>query len=219
MNYISMKQHTTTYTQKGFSLIETLIGISIFLIVFIGFSEVSRKSLENIDVTKRKITAQYLAEEGVEYVKQIQKSYILQGKKKQDFLQEFVQPRCAIGCDFYISNPHSENNPAIDDSGLFITEGAPIGTIGVAIFTGNPNAPIPQLSVFKFGALALSNVYDTAKVSSPYARLVTIQDIPGQDPNRSQALKVVSTVYIQPLGSTTQIPTAVAEEIIHFDFP
>lgn len=218
MKHISIKQHTI-YEHSGFSLIETLIGISIFLIVFVGFSEVSRKSLENIDVTKRKITAQYLAEEGVEYVKQIQKSYLLQGKSRQDFLQEFVQPRCNIGCDFYISNPHSENNPAIDDSGVFITEGAPIGNIGVAIFTGNPNAPIPQLSLFKFGALALSNVYDTSKTLSPYSRLVTIQDLPGQDLNVSQGLKIVSTVYIQPLGSTTQIPTAVAEEIIHFDFP
>lgn len=204
---------------QGFSLIETLIGISIFLIVFVAFSEVSRRSLENIDVTKRKITAQYLAEEGVEYVKQIQKSYVLKGKRKSEFIAEFVTPQCNIGCDFYVSNPHSELNSAIDESGLFISQGAPVGTIGVAIFTGNPNAPIPRLSQFKFGALALSNVYSTEKTLSPYARLVTIQDIPGQDPNLSQALKVVSTVYIQPLGSTTQIPAVVAEEIIHFDLP
>lgn len=212
--------NTVNTYNKGFSLIETLIGISIFLIVFVAFSEVSRRSLENIDVTKRKITAQYLAEEGVEYVKQVQKSYILQGKRKPEFISEFVQTQCFVACDFYISNSHSENNPSIDDSGQFISQGnAPAGTIGVAIFTGNPNGTIPRLSQFKFGAHALSNVYGSEKTLSPYARLVTIQDIPGQDPNLSQAMKVVSTVYIQPLGSTTQIPAVVAEEIIHFDLP
>lgn len=57
--------------KKGFTLIETLVAISILLIAVVGPLTISASSLQSSLNVRNQITASYLAEEGIEYVRNI----------------------------------------------------------------------------------------------------------------------------------------------------
>jgi prepilin-type N-terminal cleavage/methylation domain-containing protein len=92
--------HIKNSYSKGFTLIETLVGLFIFVLAFTALSQVSGGSLQDISLTKRKLTAQYLAEEGVEYVKYLQKSVIFNSDPTFDF-NNLVNDCISGGCNLY----------------------------------------------------------------------------------------------------------------------
>jgi prepilin-type N-terminal cleavage/methylation domain-containing protein len=214
--------------RQGFTLIEMLIGISIFLTAFLAFSSVSYKSLENIQVTKRKIVAEYLAEEGIEYVKNFQKSYILQGRGKLDFLYDFTDNDdsfCKYGCDFYMGNKTSQDiSGYLEDGGLFHTPafslGASVGVIGVATYSDEGS--LPKLYENKYGTKSLQYIYgESATRPSEYARLITVEDVPNPDPDLSEAILVTSRVWVNNKTYSdmySETPIVTLKQIIHFNF-
>ena len=56
---------------------ETLVAISIFTISILGMLSVLASSISNTSYAKQKITAEYLAQEGIEYVRNIRDNYVL----------------------------------------------------------------------------------------------------------------------------------------------
>lgn len=53
----------------AFTLVETLVAISIFTVSILGLMLVLASGISNINYAKNKITASYLAQEGIEYVR------------------------------------------------------------------------------------------------------------------------------------------------------
>ncbi len=61
----------------GFTLVETLVAISIFTISILGLMAVLASGIANTNYAKRKIIATYLAQEGIEYVRNMRDTYAL----------------------------------------------------------------------------------------------------------------------------------------------
>lgn len=62
---------------KAFTLVETLVAISIFTVSLLGIMSVLASSIANINYAKRKMVATYLAQEGIEYVRNMRDTYVL----------------------------------------------------------------------------------------------------------------------------------------------
>ncbi len=65
-------QHNTT--SGGFTLIETLIALSIFTTSLLGLMVVSSQGISGTNYARNQLMASYLAEEGIEYVRAIRDS-------------------------------------------------------------------------------------------------------------------------------------------------
>ena len=63
--------------ESGFTLIETLIAISIFSISIVTLMTVLSSGISDINYAKKKITATYLAQEGIEYARNQRDNYFL----------------------------------------------------------------------------------------------------------------------------------------------
>ncbi len=218
-------QDDRTKSVSGFTLIETLVGLTVFMIAFVAVSQVSSNSLQDINQTKRRLTAQYLAQEGVEYVKQIQKSFILQGFHKDEFMNQFVNPNCSNGCDFYLGNNTTQGfggGTGIDGANIFVNPpggGALPNEIGIASSTAGSPEDLPKLKYYEFGLIALEGLYSNDLVDSEYSRVVTIRDV-STNPALSQAIEVTSAVYFSSANYSGNVNenSVVLTEIMHFDF-
>jgi len=63
---------------KGFTLIETMIAVTILIMIIIGPLSLATKSIELALVSQNQITAFYLAQEAIEYVKNVRDNNFLQ---------------------------------------------------------------------------------------------------------------------------------------------
>ncbi len=63
--------------KSGFTLVETLVSISIFTMSILGLMSILASSISNTSYVKQKITAEYLAQEGIEYVRNLRDNAVL----------------------------------------------------------------------------------------------------------------------------------------------
>lgn len=61
----------------GFTLVETLVAISIFTLSILALMSVLTQGISNTSYAKQKIIASYLAQEGVEYIRNMRDNYVL----------------------------------------------------------------------------------------------------------------------------------------------
>jgi type II secretory pathway pseudopilin PulG len=73
------KLKTPTQHKKAFTLVETLVAISVLLLAVVAPLTMVSDSIATANVAKDQVTAQYLAQEGVEMVRLIRDSNILNG--------------------------------------------------------------------------------------------------------------------------------------------
>jgi prepilin-type N-terminal cleavage/methylation domain-containing protein len=64
---------------SGFTLVETLVAVSIFSVSILGIMSVLASGISSTSYAKRKIVAAYLAQEGLEYMKNMRDTYMLYG--------------------------------------------------------------------------------------------------------------------------------------------
>jgi prepilin-type N-terminal cleavage/methylation domain-containing protein len=62
---------------KGFTLVETLVAISIFSISILGLLSILAAGVTNTTYDKNKMVASYLAQEGVEYMRNLRDTHVL----------------------------------------------------------------------------------------------------------------------------------------------
>ncbi len=62
---------------KGFTLVESLVAISIFSVSILGLMSVLSDGISNTVYAKDKMIATYLAQEGVEYIRNMRDTYVL----------------------------------------------------------------------------------------------------------------------------------------------
>ncbi|MFA4975272.1 MAG: prepilin-type N-terminal cleavage/methylation domain-containing protein [Candidatus Paceibacterota bacterium] len=95
---------------SGFTLIETLVAISIFTVSIILLMSVLGNGISDINNVKKKILAGYLAQEGIEYIRNMRDTYVLystlgSGKDWDKFKIEFNPCNLGNECGFSTTNP------------------------------------------------------------------------------------------------------------------
>ncbi len=91
----------------GFTLVETLVAISIFTVSVLGLLSILSSGIASTSLIRNKIVASYLAQESVEYVRNIRDSAVLYAATPQEGWDQFynnVVSTCGgNGC--YLSDP------------------------------------------------------------------------------------------------------------------
>lgn len=85
MNKVLFK-NKNNLNQKGFSIIEMIVAVTIIIFAILGPMTIAKKSLASASYAKDQITAYYLAEESIEYARYLRDINNLQ---KRDFLYGF----------------------------------------------------------------------------------------------------------------------------------
>lgn len=173
---------------SGFTLVETLVAISIFTVSILGLLSVLTQGIADTSYAKKKIIADYLAQEGIEYIRNIRDTYVLYDSSGSS----------QTGWNNFNSN-------LTDASACQGLNGCYIGDLSVAAFT-NPSQPMIGIALTACGADCSTMLYDTntgkynytSGTNSSYIRKINIV----QDPLTPNETKIISTVsWTQGSGS------------------
>ena len=74
---------------SGFTLVETLVAIAIFTTSILALMVVLTSGISNINYAKKKMTATYLAQEGIEYVRNMRDTSVLSNSTSQEGWESF----------------------------------------------------------------------------------------------------------------------------------
>ncbi|MEK7127997.1 MAG: hypothetical protein AAB933_00330 [Patescibacteria group bacterium] len=120
--------------RSGFTLVETLIAVSIFTVSILALMSVLASGIANTNYAKRKMIASYLAQEGIEYVRNMRDTYVLYNDDWNKFSNDLNQcnnggdQACGFGavlydikrcnqlndCKLYLENGNYSSTGSID---------------------------------------------------------------------------------------------------------
>lgn len=174
---------------SGFTLVETLVAVSIFTVSVLALMMVLSNSLSNANYAKRKLVATFLAQEGVEYMRNLRDTYVLYEPSpppppNQNRWVNFKGhiSDCNSACYF----DHTE----ID----FFDQSQPIIDMPIVL------CPAQNCSELFYDSLTGEYNYDVAGINSGYIRKIQISDVTGSV--NGDEVKVISTVsYSTPSGT------------------
>lgn len=164
---------STFNSSRGFTLVETLVSLSIFVFAVVGLITITAQGVNNTNYAKSKITAVALSQEGIEIVRNVRDSYLLADGVTG--WTNFTSYMNGLGCmdgDVCNINPTftdpqdlSANNGVVDCS--------------------------PEESCRLTHDISGNGYYDlNQSTDSPYIRLITINT----DSTSPDSIEVVSTV-------------------------
>jgi len=108
-----MRTHTL---QHGFTLLETMVAISLLMLSIVGPLTIAQKSVKTSTYTKNRTTAYYLAQDAIEYLRNIRDTNSLRGNNWAQLLTIYapcISASSADRCFFDTMNPPANiiNNP------------------------------------------------------------------------------------------------------------
>ena len=106
-------QRLAKHGGRGFTLVETLIAISIFSVSIVALMSFLSQNISNAGYAKKKIIATYLAQEGIESVRNMRDSYIFYSDTTSNDWNKFkvkLNP-CNLGNECGFNNSVYTDNP------------------------------------------------------------------------------------------------------------
>lgn len=112
--------------QKGFTLIEALLAVSVFTISVVTLLSVLGSGIADTNHAKRKVIAVYLAQEGVEFMRNMRDTYMLYsaGTGWGSFEGRLLSASCdSSGCFYNDTNLNyaDQTEPITDNSTVLLT--------------------------------------------------------------------------------------------------
>ena len=105
-----MHQHITSKTKKGFTLLETLVAISVLLFVIIGPMTIAQKGVQNAYFANEQLTAIFLAQEAIEAVRELRDAEALDVYTGIDTeTSDWVPAGCGTECAYDVVNNRFES--------------------------------------------------------------------------------------------------------------
>jgi prepilin-type N-terminal cleavage/methylation domain-containing protein len=150
----------------GFTLVETLVAVSIFSVSVISLISFLGSSIANTNYAKNKIIATYLAQEGIEYIRNMRDTYVLYPANGgwNGFKTLISSCVSANGCGF--------DSSALPADSIFQCAGAPAGRCKLYLDNGNYNT-------------------NSSGVDSGFTRVILRELVGG---GGSEEVKIISTV-------------------------
>jgi prepilin-type N-terminal cleavage/methylation domain-containing protein len=113
-----MKKFFTKNSGSGFTLVETLVALSVFSVTLVIIMSLLGRGVSDINYAKRKMVAEYLAQEGIEYVRNIRDTYLLSDGTSgwTNFNNRLYAGECNTANGCYL------NAESVDTSSLIIDE-------------------------------------------------------------------------------------------------
>ncbi len=170
---------------KGFTLVEVLVAVVIFTLSILSVMAVLGSGVANTNFAKNKIIAEYLAQEGIEYIRNTRDTNVLYTVPGgwQAFLSQ------VFACDTI----NNSNGCQFDDSTI---DTQPVVNIAFTPCDTSCRHLFYEASSGKY------TLVNTAGVDSGFVRKIIIEGInPNNQLNNGNEIKVTSTVsWIQPSG-------------------
>ena len=185
-----IKEHQKINNTQGFTLVETLISISIFTLALLVVMVSLGKSINDTQFAKGKITAEYLAQENIEYIRNMRDTYLLYYDpiNPQNGWNAFLVK--LSGC----TSTNGSKTCYIDDQGLSYTDSTlPMTDLSTPVCSGS----CPNL---KYDSTTGRYSYNGSGVDSGFKRWFAMTQNPG-DPT----IKIYS--YVTPARGSTVIFT------------
>lgn len=173
---------------RAFTLVETLVAISIFTMSLLSIMVVLGQGIADTNYAKNKIIAAYLAQEGIEYLRNMRDTYVLYSSGNSGWPQ-FLNK---------LTNPTARCN---QNSGCYF------GDLSVGDFT-NPSQPMIGLSITSCSSTCPVLLYNStigkynylSGANSGFVRKMQTTQISADE------VKIFSTIY-WPSGSGTHAIT------------
>lgn len=152
--------------QQGYSLVETLVAISILLIALVGPITISAKSLQSAYYAQEQVSAQFLAQEGIELIKAIRNDAYIEAiaagdlSGAWDWTTDTRLSSCfaGSGCNIVLSS---------------IVAGSPLITIAdIQSCSSVANCRLHFDDANQRARFSL----DSGDAESPYTRVITLED-------------------------------------------
>ncbi|MBP6883992.1 MAG: type II secretion system protein [Candidatus Pacebacteria bacterium] len=164
--------------RRGFTLVETLVAISIFSVSLMALMSVLANGIASTSYVKEKDTAIYLAQEGIEYMRNMRDTYVLYSSSPQAGWDAFKNKLTENSCT-------GVNGCYFNADGLFTTISSPMEMTKISFGTctsfGCSNAPmLYNSSTGKYGY--------TAGSATNFIRKINVQV-------STNETKILSTVY------------------------
>ena len=103
-----MKFHSHNSRQNGFTLVETLVAISVLLLAIIGPMTIASRGLQSSQFAKDRITAFYLAQEAIEIARWNRDTGALEGDAFSSSISSYCTDESGTeGCSVRVNNLNS----------------------------------------------------------------------------------------------------------------